>query len=318
MWLFFIFISCIARFANAGTIWIDTDPSTGSPFREVDDAFALLLASQSPDVRIAGISTTYGNASLRDTTRSAKYLVDRFGAPAGLSPADVHAGASSARNLGRRTFATEALAAELRKEKRLTYVALGPLTNLATFLEIHPELTDRIERIISVGGTSRAGKVAVGPNDWFRIHDANVFKDPEAARVVLESNIPLLLTPVETSSAQLTLDAADLRVLGASGPSGAYLYRKSRVWLWFWTRFIKAKGAPPFDVLAIIPATRPDLLITEKRYAALDQSGNLIVRRRSMNHSRPVQWCSGVADNTKSFVLQRLSASDDRFWRQKP
>jgi len=57
-------IFCGVHMAAADTVWIDTDVSIGSPIREVDDAYALLLAFHSPEIRIAGISTTYGNALL--------------------------------------------------------------------------------------------------------------------------------------------------------------------------------------------------------------------------------------------------------------
>src|SRR5205823_13347206 len=79
--------------AAARTVWIDTDVSIGSPIREVDDAYALLFAFQSPEIRIAGISTTYGNASLHHTTRVARDLVQRFCGSAGLESSDVFPGA---------------------------------------------------------------------------------------------------------------------------------------------------------------------------------------------------------------------------------
>jgi hypothetical protein len=57
---FFVSLAVIllTRHAQAGTVWIDTDVSIGSPIREVDDAFALVLAFHSPEIRIAGLSTT--------------------------------------------------------------------------------------------------------------------------------------------------------------------------------------------------------------------------------------------------------------------
>src|SRR5205085_8983070 len=97
-----------ARVAAAGTVWIDTDVSIGSPIREVDDAFALVLAFHSPEIRIAGLSTTYGNAPLGQTTRAARDLVERFGQPAGLTVDAVFAGAGSASDLGRRSAASDA------------------------------------------------------------------------------------------------------------------------------------------------------------------------------------------------------------------
>jgi pyrimidine-specific ribonucleoside hydrolase len=120
---------CGSAFARTN-IWIDTDPSLGAPWREVNDAFALMLAFRSPEVRIVGISTTYGNAGVKRTTAVAHDLVRRFGA------SHIHPGAESPRDRSRQTSATEALAAALRK-RRLTYVALGPLTNLAAFCRLH-------------------------------------------------------------------------------------------------------------------------------------------------------------------------------------
>src|SRR5947207_9313691 len=107
----FLSLICLAHYAQAGTVWIDTDVSIGSPIREVDDAFALVLAFHSPEIRIAGLSTTYGNAPLSQTTRAARDLVERFGQPAGLTVDAVFAGAGSASDLGRRSAASDALAA---------------------------------------------------------------------------------------------------------------------------------------------------------------------------------------------------------------
>ncbi|MEP6604248.1 MAG: nucleoside hydrolase [Spartobacteria bacterium] len=283
----------LCSLASGRAIWIDTDPAIGSPFREVDDAFALVLAFHSPELRIAGISTTYGNASLRTTTRVARDLVRRFGA------AEVFPGARASRDLGRITPASEALAAALRQDQHVTYVALGPLTNLATFLKLHPSLADRIDEIIFVGGQSPNATLGFGRNQWLRIHDANVVKDPEAVRTVLRSNIPLVLAPIETS-AQLSLDAADLRSVDD------YLEQRSRTWLWFWTRFVKTKGAPIFDALAICMLP-PELVETQDRHAIVDATGNLIADPRNRSGTRPVRFGTSLKPTTKQFVRRRLA-----------
>src|SRR5256885_16946693 len=93
----------LTHFVDAGTIWIDTDVSIGSPIREVDDAYALVLAFHSTEIRIAGISTSYGNAPLGHTTRAARELIRHFGAAARLRPEQVFAGARSGADLGRRS-----------------------------------------------------------------------------------------------------------------------------------------------------------------------------------------------------------------------
>lgn len=300
----FAAVLCFAPCATAAdAVWIDSDVSIGSPIREVDDAYALVLASHSPEIRIVGLSTTYGNAPLGHTKRMAQDIVRRFGAPAGLSVTKVYSGARSASELGRRTDASNALAAALEKD-RLTYIALGPSTNLATFLRLHPKLASRIDRVIFLGGQSPGTSLALRPNGSFRIHDANVFKDPAATAVVLRSNIPLTAIPVAIAS-KLQLDATDLRQLEKSGEAGNYLSRRSRTWFWFWTNIVNTKGGSIFDTLAIIAATKPKLLATEKRYAWMDQKRDLRVTGRQKN-GRRVTYCTGFAPKTKQFVMRRL------------
>lgn len=306
----FLAILYLASSARAATVWIDTDVSIGSPFREVDDAFALVLAFHSPEIQIAGLSTTYGNASLGHTTHAAQDLVRRFGGAAGLTVERVFAGAGSARDLGRQSPASDALASTLRKQK-VTYVALGPLTNLAGFLALHPKAAKRIERVILVGGQEPGASFAFGPTRSFHIHDANVFKDSAATGAVLRSNIPLTLVPIGTSS-NLLLDGTDLRQFERSGGAANYLARQSRIWLWFWTQIVKTRGGPVFDALAIIPTTRPELLSIKKRFAKMDQVGNLVVTPRLTNGSRPVQYCTGFASQTKPFVVRRLMTRPSR------
>ena len=282
----------LVRFVDAGTVWIDTDVSIGSPIREVDDAYALVLALHSPEIRIAGVSTSYGNAPLGHVTRAARELIRQFGAPANVRPEQVFTGATSAADLGRRSQASEALATALEKES-VTYIALGPLTNLATFLRLHPKSARRIERVIFVGGQAQGTTLAFGPRRSFHIHDANVFKDPAAAEAVVRSNIPLTLVPIATGS-ELLLNEENLRELERHGGAGNYLARRSKVWLWFWTHFVKTNGGPIFDALAVVTATRPELVSTKRRYAKMDEAGNLIVTDRLTSGARRVRFGSFI------------------------
>jgi pyrimidine-specific ribonucleoside hydrolase len=306
----------LTRFVDAGTIWIDTDVSIGSPIREVDDAYALVLALHSPEIRIAGISTSYGNAPLGHTTRAARELIRQFGVPANVRPEQVFAGATAAADLGRRSQASEALATTLQKES-VTYVALGPLTNLATFLRLHPKSARKIRRVIFLGGQAQGTTLTFGPRRSFHIHDANVFKDPAAAEAVVRSNIPLALVPIATAS-ELLVNDENLRELERHGGAGNYLARRSKVWLWFWMHFVKARGAPIFDALAVVAATRPELVSSETRYAKIDEARNLWVtrrqsaaataRRRLTSGARAVRFCTRLEPETKSFVVRRLMA----------
>ena len=292
--------------ASAAKVWIDTDPSIGAPYREVDDAFALVLAFHSPELQIVGISTTYGNARLKRTTKVAREMVQRFGAPAGLTEAAVSMGARSRRDIEIKTAATEALAAALRKD-RLTYIALGPLTNFASFLSHHPELAGRVDRVIFVGGRSPGIVFAFGPTGGLQIHDANVVKDPAAVGKVLASKVPVTCAPVETSS-RLVLDKEGRLALRDGDAAAQFLYRKTRLWIWFWTAIVQHDGGPLFDALAVVRAARPELATTERRHAWIRPTGELVAAARRSRATRPVDVCVRLGHGWEQFLVSRLRA----------
>ena len=122
---------------------------------------------------------------------------------------------------------------------------------------------------------------------------------------MLRSNIPLTLVPIATSS-QLLVDGTDLRRFERSGGAGSYLSGQSRIWLWFWTHFVKTNGGPIFDALGMIPVTRPELLTIKTRYAKMDKAGNLMVSANLTNGARPVRYCVGFTPELKRFVMERL------------
>ena len=299
--IFFLLSGPALPAARAITVWLDTDASIGSPIREVDDAFAVLLALKCSNLRIAGISTTYGNASLRTTTAVTTDLIGRFGGQVSM----VHPGARARTDLGVGTAATEALAKALRENRKVIYVALGPLTNLATFEILHPKLARQIHRVVFIGGQTENTSLRFGSRHPIQIHDANVFKDPEAVRRVLQANIPVALIPVETAS-QITVDAEAIEIIGRSSDSGHFLRKNSRVWLWFWTKYVGTSGGPLFDAAAVVAAANPAMLRWERSHAAIDSAGNLIISKKPMPRSRTVSYCPGFTRPAGSFVRHKL------------
>jgi inosine-uridine nucleoside N-ribohydrolase len=296
----FLLVAVVGRSA-ATTVWIDTDIAIGSPFRDVDDAFALLLAIRSPNLKIAGVSTTYGNASLRVTTAAARNLLSK------LEPRlKVYPGAGGGNVFGKETEASLALAARLREKRSLTYVALGPLTNLATFQTIHPDLARRISRVIFLGGTTPGTVLRFGSRHAVRVHDANVVKDPAAVAQVLASGIPVTLVPVKTAG-DLTVAGADLDAMRSTRP-GNFIQAKSRFWLWFWTKFVGTEGAPIFDAAAILAVTQPEEFAIERRFAAIDSGGNLVVSRSRQPGGRPVLAATNISERGKALVVRKLRA----------
>jgi len=179
------------------------------------------------------------------------------------------------------------------------------LTNFATFEMLHPELARRIHHVIFVGGLTEKSSLRFGSRHPIQIHDANVFKDPDAVRRVLQANIPMTLIPIETAS-QITVDAEDIEEIGRSSDAGRFLQKNSGVWLWFWTKYVGTRGGLLFDAAAVVAAADPALLALERRSAAVDSAGNLLVSRKPGPHSRTVLYCPRLPGAASKFVRQKL------------
>ncbi|CAN5677410.1 nucleoside hydrolase [soil metagenome] len=295
---------CWARVDAATAVWIDSDPSIGPPWREVDDAFGLLLAFRSPELRIVGISTTYGNVSLPRTTTVARALVQRFGA-LGVTERQVFAGAMSAADVQRETEASRALRAALQRERNLTYIALGPLTNLAALQRLHPVEARGIARVVVLGGHRRETELVLGPRDWPRIHDANIFKDPAAAAQVLHSGIALTLAPFESSS-RFRINQADWRRI-TRGALGDYLRPRTAAWRWFWRQVSGDDGGPLFDMLPILAVARPDLVGSDPSFATMGSDGALLIEDRKSPGAVEVSVLRPASAAGKRLVIDRLA-----------
>ena len=78
----------------------------------------------------------------------------------------------------------------LKKEEKVTIVALAPLTNIATLLTEAPECADHIEQIVLMGGALNGGNIN-------KYAEFNIWHDPEAAKIVFDSGIKVIMAPLE-------------------------------------------------------------------------------------------------------------------------
>jgi len=257
--------------------WIDVDPMIGEAGRDVSGAFALVQAFNSDVLEVRGVSAVFGEGPLVRTWPITQDIVDRFG-PASLRP---WRGAAGPHERQAPTEASEALATALRKEP-LVIVALGPLTNIASALARDPALARRIVRVVALTGaheTASADETAdaqgppdeAGPTGTPRRHDRNVALDVEAARVVLDSGVPLTLAPPGlASSVWITED--DLDRLAAGPAAARFLAEGARSWLHLWTENGAAPGFPPYQALAVDLAASPDGYGCVEGVAAIETS----------------------------------------------
>lgn len=268
--------------SGAVPVWIDTDPSVAPGGHEVDDGFALIQAFHSSALMVRGVSVVFGNAPLNEGFPIAQHLVRDFGPPA----LPVVSGAASANGLGIETDATRALAAALRREE-LVILMLGPATNIATVLQNHPELGNRVKAIVAVAGRRRNQRFSAAPSaPAFR--DFNFELDAPAFQVLLDSRVPLVLTPWEISS-KIWLRRADLIRLRASNASLGWVIDAAGDWLDVWKQKFASDGFNPFDTLAVGFVIAPESFRCEKLPVRIEQ--------------HPDDTVSGAGAPTKPYLI---------------
>jgi len=200
---------------------IDTDPG-------IDDALALLLAWNSPELRVDALTTVAGNVPVElASTNALRLLALRQPSPTPL----VAGGASSplARALTTATryhgedglgdladwpavaappaspdAVTVIVEAARRHGRELTLIALGPLTNVALALKADAASVGRIGRLVVMGGAVDV------PGNVTPTAEFNMHVDPEAAHRVLAAGLPLELVPLDATR-QAVLPRAGLR-----------------------------------------------------------------------------------------------------------
>jgi pyrimidine-specific ribonucleoside hydrolase len=232
------------------------DVAAGLPGRDVDDALALIQAFHSPELRVRGVSAVFGNAPLVDGLPIAREVVEKF-APAGI---EVKVGAASKDELGQENDAVTALVAALN-ERPLTILALGPVTNVATLVQKHPELHAQFQRIVMVAARRPGQKFTYPTAKGQCFRDFNFESDPAAMRAILDSKIEIVFAPWELSS-HVWITPDEISRIATYGGAGIWIEEKCTPWLKMWQERFGTPGFNPFDTLAVGWLTHPALIET--------------------------------------------------------
>ena len=287
-------------------VWIDTDPALGMLFRDADDGFALLQALHSPELDITGISVVRGNSQVSDGLGIARRIVsDCQQAHRGPVP-EVYAGRTSAA----RPPADPALRAALSRP--LTYIALGPLTNLAAFLRENPSRAANIERVLFLGGELPGASFRAGGWNPYRFTDANFFKDPAAAQEVLRAGIPITLVPIDVAR-RISLSAAQMQALRKASICSRRVATKAGGWFLSWRLFFGVREAPVFDALVLLTVTHPKWVRTRPMIYRVQKKGKtprLLLSPASADEARDgVTVVTAFDPQARGEVVRRLAGS---------
>jgi purine nucleosidase len=197
---------------------IDTDTAS-------DDAVALIMALRSPQVEVLAITTVAGNVDVHQASRNALYTAELcdsrapvfLGAEKPLKRPHVGAewfhgrdglgdhGYGPARRSVEKQNAVDAIIDTIESHPGLVMVTLGPLTNIALAVQKKPRIATKVTRCVVMGGAPCCeGNVTAAA-------EYNIWCDPEAARIVVRSGLPIELVGWHLSRGEALLSPSDIQ-----------------------------------------------------------------------------------------------------------
>jgi purine nucleosidase len=259
--------------AKPQLVWADTDIGD-----DIDDAFALALIVRSPELKLLGISTAFG-----DTETRAR-LVDRYLAAISDAKIPVTAGVhtETANVMTQRAYALEsparqhgdgvvALLDAIRKHPgEVTLIAIGPLFNIGAAIDRDPKTFHQLKRVVIMGGSIDRGYD--GAKGERRPADAewNILQDPKGAAKLFASGVPIFMMPLDSTQIHLDADAREA-LFAAGSPLTKQLDLLYREWS------AAAAGHPQtptlFDPVATAYTFRPELCPATPMRIEVDAKG---------------------------------------------
>jgi pyrimidine-specific ribonucleoside hydrolase len=287
-------------------IIIDCDPGH-------DDAIAILLALANPEkLDLRGITTVGGNQILDKITENALKVISFVNADipvakgaAGPLFGKLVTGEEAHGESGMdgpllppskfrpvEQGAVEFMLDIIRSSKeKITLVPMAPLTNIALLITAYPEIKERIEKISLMGGGISYGNVT-------STAEFNIYVDPEAARIVFESGIPITMSGLDvTDKAAIFED--EILALKERGPVSTMVGEL----LDFYSIYGKKMGyvgSALHDPCAVAWLLHPELFESEHLYVTVETEGKLTRgmtvadKRKKMDRPANVEVLVGV------------------------
>ncbi len=215
MWIaaILLFALSVRAFSAPRKIIIDTDPGT-------DDALALMLAFNSPELDVRAITVVPGNVTAEQGLDNALRMVSlahRCDIPVAagaqhplfqkLITAEFWHGSNGLANIELPVskckvdarFGPDLIIAMVHAAPHeITLVPIGPLTNIALAVEKDPSIVPLVKEVILMGGSITGGNVNASA-------EANIYNDPEAAQIVFQAGWPLTMVGLDVGDKTMLL-----------------------------------------------------------------------------------------------------------------
>ncbi len=259
-------------------IIIDTDPG-------IDDALALAVALFSEELDVRLITTVAGNVSLEHVTQNTLRLLRFFGkdvpvAKGAAQPliaefvdaSNVH-GKTGMEGYDFPEPGEELLLQEhavnamrrviMESEEPITLVPIATLTNIALLFAMYPEVKSNIKEIVMMGGSASRGNKGV-------MSEFNVATDPEAAQMVFQCGLPIVMAGLDVGLKALVLpeDSEEIKKMGKTGDMAYHLFKRYRGGSF-------GTGLKMYDSCAVAYLLCPELFTVEETYVGVELHGTM-------------------------------------------
>jgi inosine-uridine nucleoside N-ribohydrolase len=313
---------------KAKPILIDTD--TG-----VDDAMALVLAFNSPELSVKAITTVAGNVDVTKCTKNVERILDLLNiqdrpivAEGASRPlrlpllkasevhgkdglGDVPAFLPRSRNSKHPHAVDTILRCCDQYGSRLTIVAIGPLTNLALALKKDPRVMRKVGRIVTMGGAIRI------PGNTGPVAEFNYYVDPDAAHIVLNSGIPLTVVTLDvTHQVMVMRKEMESRAKRHSSRASLAILKFTESYMKYHLDTLGFNGGYLHDPMAVAVVIDPSLIKTKNVHVDVESKGTF-TRGMTVTDLREHQFPSQTTvDVAVAIDRQRfLRLFHDRLWK---
>ena len=259
---------------------IDTDPGT-------DDAIALMLALNSPELDIRAVTVVPGNVTAQQGLENALKMIslaNRCDIPVAggaqhplfqkLITAEFWHGKNGLANVELPPSKCKAdprygpdLIIQLVHQypHQVTLLPIGPETNIALAVLKDPSIVPLVKQVIVMGGAISGGNVNAAA-------EANIYNDPEAAQIVFQAGWPLIMAGLEVGNMTL-FNRKDLAQLANShGPENDFMVQVNKFLLGMAEKFGE-DGSPLYDPTAIGVAIDPTLVKSKPMHVEVETRG---------------------------------------------
>ena len=293
---------------------LDTDPGT-------DDALAMLLAFNSPELQVEAISVVAGNmtadAGLENALKIAS-LADRCDVPvakgairpllqelntgkfwnganglggAELPPAKCKASAE---------FGPDLIIRLVHKyPHQITLIPVGPLTNIAIAVAKDPAIVPLVKEVVLMGGGITGGNVTA-------VSEYNIHSDPEAASIVFNAGWPITMVGLDVTEITLVTDEDVARLESQPGPETTFAAAVARFQIGTYKGTGIFHGGAVHDALAVGQVIDSTILKTQDMRVDIETDGKFTRGMTVANRKNAIERNVPEGDHLQSVGLEAV------------